>query len=384
MDRPLIKRQTTLTANVVAFCRFLRQKGYTVGPREEADALQALLAIAPFHSPEAMQLCLRAALARTYAQLHTFDELYTQYWRELDKAVDSKLKDGAPEPGQKQKPKRGAQEPSLMNIKNWLQGNTQQEEAEMAAYSAQEALSHKDFSVLAEAEMEEMRQLIARIARALARRESRRRKASPKPLQLDLRRTLRTNMRRGGELLELRYYKPARHKKQIVLLCDVSKSMDLYSRFLIQFMYGLQSAYQHIETFVFSTQLYRATAALRQRDFGQALSELSGRVPGWSGGTRIGESFHAFSNEHANRLLNKQTVVIIMSDGWDTGDTALLGESMKRIHQRAGKVIWLNPLAGSQAYEPETQGMQAAMPYIDVFAPGHNAESLKALQRQLR
>ncbi len=380
MSTPLIQRQTSLSANIVAFCRFLRQKGFTIGPREEADALRALSTLGAFDAPEQLQLCLRATLARTYAQLRVFDELYTQYWRELDKAVDSKLKHAKEKRNQSTR-KTGT--PGLQSIKSWLQGNTSTEEAEMATYSTQEVLSRKDFSLLAEEELSEMAAMIHRIARTLALRESRRRKASNKPLRLDLRRTLRQNMRRGGELLELSHFKPARQKKQIVLLCDVSKSMDLYSRFLLQFVYAFQSNYRRIEAFAFSTQLYRVTPALRQRDFKSALEEVALQVSGWSGGTKIGASLHHFYRQHGNRLLNRQTVVIIMSDGWDTGDIAQLENTMRRIQHKAAKVIWLNPLAGSARYEAKTQGMQAAMPYIDVFAPGHSVESLRQLYHRL-
>jgi uncharacterized protein with von Willebrand factor type A (vWA) domain len=381
-ETELIQRQTSLSANVVAFCRFLRQKGFTIGPQEEADALLALNVLAPFERAERLQLCLKTTLARTYPQLHTFDELYQQYWRELEKAVNSKTKEG-PEKS-KGKGKKGQQQPALQSIKNWLQGNTAEEETEMATYSTHETLGRKDFSLLAEEELQEVAQLIHRIARSLALRESRRRKRTRRAVQLDLKRTLRQNMRRGGELLELAYYKPARHRQKIVLMCDVSKSMDLYSRFLLQFVFTFQQASRRIEAFAFSTQLYRVTGALRQRDFKMALSELAAQVPGWSGGTKIGECLQAFNLDHAGRLLSKQTVVIVLSDGWDTGDAELLGQQMQQIKRRAGKVIWLNPLAGSSAYRPETKGMQAAWPHIDVFAPGHNVESLRKLYAMLK
>ncbi|MCO6491374.1 MAG: VWA domain-containing protein [Phaeodactylibacter sp.] len=378
----LIRRQASLSANIVAFCRFLRQKGYTIGPQEEADALRALEVLAPFGSPGNLQLCLKATLARTLPQQLLFDELYAHYWRELEKAVDSKIKEGAAE--KKTAGKGRQQQPAVQSIKNWLQGSQARETEETAAFSTHEAMGRKDFSAFREDDLWEVTRLIHRIARSLALRQSRRRKRSRRPLQLDLRRTLRLNMRRGGEILDLAYYEPARNKRQVVLLCDVSKSMDLYSRFLIQFVYAFQNACRRIETFVFSTSLYRVTNRLRQRDFGIALEELSGAVPGWSGGTRIGESLHEFCQAYAGRLLNNRTVVIIMSDGWDTGNTELLAESMRAIQRKAARVIWLNPLAGSAGYQPSTLGLQAAMPYIDIFAPAHNVESLRDLYRHLR
>ena len=377
----LIQRQTNLSANIVAFCRFLRQKGYALGPQEEADALRALEALAPFDSQASFQLCLKAALARTLAQQMLFDELYTQYWRELEKAVNSKPKEGAPE---KKPAGPGQQQPKVQSIKNWLQGSQSRETEEMAAFSSHEIASRKDFSTFREDDLWEVTRLIHQIARSLALRQSRRRKRSNCSFQLDLRRTLRLNMRRGGEILDLAFYEPARNKQQIVLLCDVSKSMDLYSRFLIQFVYAFQNACRRIETFVFSTSLYRVTGQLRQRDFATALDELAHAVPGWSGGTRIGESLDVFCRSYAGKLLNNRTIVIIMSDGWDTGNPELLAESMRTIHSKSAKVIWLNPLAGSAGYEPNTLGLQAALPFVDVFAAAHNAESLRDLYRHLR
>lgn len=378
----MIQRQTSLSANIVAFCRFLRQKGYTIGPQEEADVLRALEVLAPFGSPASFQLCLKAILARTLPQQMIFDELYSQYWRELEKAVNSKVKEGAPEKRPADNSRQ--QQPKVQSIKDWLQGKGQKETEEMAAYSAYQVMGRKDFSAVPEDSLWEMARMIRRIARSLALRQSRRRKKANRPLQLDLRRTLRLNMRRGGEILDLAHIEPAQRKQQIVLLCDVSKSMDLYSRFLIQFVYAFQNAYRRIETFVFSTSLYRVSSQLRQRDFGVALGKLADAVPGWSGGTKIGESLHEFCGAYASRMLNKRTIVIIMSDGWDTGDTEMLAESMRIIKSRSAKVIWLNPLAGSAGYEPGTLGLQAAMPYIDVFAAAHNVESLRELHRHLR
>jgi len=376
----IIQRQTSLSANIIAFCRFLRQKGFTIGPQEEADSLLALEALNAFYSPEALQLCLKATLARTRSQQQIFNELYTQYWRELEKAVNSKRKDGAPEQQGRQQKKEGA-----ISIKNWLQGNLQsEEEEELAAYSSHESTLHKDFSAFAEDDLWEVVRLIHRIARSLALRQSRRKKKSNKPLQLDLRRTLRLNLRRGGEILDLAHFKRHRHKHQIVLLCDVSKSMDLYSRFLIQFVYAFQNAYRRIETFVFSAELHRVTTQLQQQEYGEALQNLSDSVPGWSGGTRIGASLDAFNEQYASKLLNNRTILIIMSDGWDTGKPELVAENMQRMQRRVAKVIWLNPLAGSADYEPATQGIQAAMPYIDVFAPVHNVDSLRKLYRYLK
>lgn len=379
--RELITRKTALSGNIIAFCRFLRQHSFGIGPSEEADALLALEIMAPFNDPETFQLTLRTTLCRTLSQQLKFDELYQHYWRELQKAVDSKVVDD--EKSGKQASKNNQQQPALQALKNWLYGNHQsEEEQEMATYSPGATLGKKDFSAFTEDELQEVLRIVQILARSLALKPSRRKEKSKRG-QLDLRRTLRQNMRRGGEILDLAFVKPKQHRQKIVLICDVSRSMDLYSRFLIQFMYAFQTSFRRMETFVFSANLFRITNQLMQRDFKTALDKLSDEIPGWSGGTRIGESLDSFCQNYARKLLNKQTIVLILSDGWDTGDTDLLSDSMKIIQKKAAKVVWLNPLAGSPNYEPTVKGMQAALPYIDVFAAAHNVESLRKVVQML-
>ena len=190
-------------------------------------------------------------------------------------------------------------------------------------------------------------------------------------------------MRRGGEIMELAFKQKRIRKLSLVMICDVSKSMDLYSQFLIQFLYGFQSVYRKIETFVFSTSLHHISEHLRRKKLADTLEQLARDVPDWSGGTRIGASLGQFVEEYGKKFLHDRTVVIILSDGWDTGQPELLEESMQAIHQKVARVVWLNPLAGNPAFEPKVQGMEVAMPYIDLFAPAHNIDSLRRLIRLL-
>jgi uncharacterized protein with von Willebrand factor type A (vWA) domain len=222
--------------------------------------------------------------------------------------------------------------------------------------------------------------LTVQIARRLARRISRRRRPSARRGRLDLRRTLRANVTRG-DLIDLRYRRRKRRKVRLVLLCDVSGSMDLYSRFLLQFLFALQSVFARVETFTFSVHLTRVTEYLRGRSYREVLRRLTA-VRDWSGGTRIGESLAEF-NRQWGRLVDRQTIVIILSDGWDTGDPELRAGELLRIKRRAGRVIWLNPLLGNPSYEPLTRGMAAALPLVDHFAAAHNLAALRALAGSL-
>ncbi len=378
--RDLIQRQTSLTANLLGLFRFLRKQGYRIGPAEEADVLRAIELLEAVKDPELFRAAVKTVVCRSISQKRKFDDLYDQYWKELEKAVDSKVADAPDKNGSQQ----AQNQPSFQALKSWLQGNTQEEKEETASYSAQEAIGQKDFASFSEEELEEILQLIQLIARSLAFQFSRRQKKTHRHSRLDLRRTLRNNLRRGGEIVDLAFRKPPRNKRRILLLCDVSKSMDLYSQFLIQFIYAFQNAYRSIETFVFSTSLHRVSPQLKNESFRAALRELSEQVPDWSGGTQIGQSLHTFCKEYAGRYLNRNTIVLILSDGWDTGDVDKLQDSMKMIHAKAAKVIWLNPLAGNPAFQPTVQGMVAAMPYIDIFASAHNAASLRKIASHLR
>ena len=368
----MINRQGSISDNIVMFCRFLRSKGFAVSTEEEATTLNAL----PFINigqPENFQLALRASLCRSKKQLDIFNELYASFWKELHKSVDAKIKE------EKNKKPVVSQEQQFKSLTSWLSGNRNSETEEMATYSRNENLMQKDFSAIQGDELEELMQSLKALSKQLAARANRRYKNSKGQQLPDLRQTLRKNMRRGGELLDIVYRQPKKNRVRLVMLCDVSRSMELYSAFMLQFMYAFQQVFNRVETFVFSTSLKRITSLLKENNFHDAMEKLGRENSGWSGGTRIGECLEEFSNEFAGNLLNRKTIVIILSDGWDTGDTDFLRKNMENIHARSAKVIWLNPLAGYHAYMPETSGMQAAMPYIDVFAPVHNAETLRRL-----
>ena len=373
----MIQRQTSLSANIIQFCRFLRQKGFTVGVEEEAITLQALQFI-DYTDPSIFRMTIKATLCRTKTQVEEFDSLFNNYWKHLNKAVDTKIKDD-----KSKKPKPVSQQSPFKSLKTWLHGNRNDETEETATYSIQESLSQKDFSSVPGDELDELMKIIKALAKRLAAKKNRRYKFSHKIKMPDLRQTLRKNLRRGGELLELAYRKPKRNRVKLVLLCDTSKSMELYTAFLLQFMYAFQQVYGRMETFTFGTSLKRITTFLKENNFREALHLLEAENNDWAGGTRIGESLDSFIKIYSKKLLDSKTIVIILSDGWDKGNMELLKKSMGAIRARSKKIIWLNPLAGYRSYRPDVVGMQTAMPFIDVFAPVHNAESLRRLGKWL-
>lgn len=373
----MIIRQTSLSANIVQFCRFLRQKNFTIGVEEETLVLQALQFI-DYTDPSTFRLVLQAMLCRSKTQAEEFDTLFNEYWKQIEKAVDSKSKDGS---SKKQPP--GSQPVQFKSLKAWLHGNRNDETEETATYSIQENLSQKDFSAIPGEYIDELMQTIKFLSKRLSAKINRRYKFSHQINMPDLRQTLRKNLRRGGELLELAYRKPKRNRVKLVLLCDVSKSMELYTAFFIQFMYAFQQVYGRMETFTFGTSLKRVTSLLKGKNFREALQLLGAENNNWEGGTRIGESLDSFVKIYSKKMLDSKTIVIILSDGWDKGNMDILKKSMGLIRARSKKIIWLNPLAGFSSYRPDVIGMQTAMPYIDVFAPAHNAESLRRLGKWL-
>ncbi|HXL58736.1 MAG TPA: VWA domain-containing protein, partial [Chitinophagaceae bacterium] len=296
-----ISRQTSLSKNIVQFCRFLRQKGFALSVEEEADALNALQYI-DSSSRDIFRLALKATCCRSKSQLHEFDRLFNEYWKEIDKAVDSKIKTES-------KQVMKSQAVSFKSLKSWLNGNLNEEKEEMASYSMQENLSQKDFASVPDDEVDELMRYIKALSKRLAAHINRRYEKDKRISLPDLRRTLRKNMRRGGELIEIAFHKPKRNRTKLIVLCDVSKSMDLYAAFLLQFMYAFQQVYSGVETFAFSTSLQCITNLLKQNDFTEAMRVLNSQSSSWSGGTRIGESLNSFVKEYSKHVLNKHSIV---------------------------------------------------------------------------
>jgi uncharacterized protein with von Willebrand factor type A (vWA) domain len=243
-------------------------------------------------------------------------------------------------------------------------------------------LREKDFADFTPAELAQAQAMMADLAWDPGYRRTRR-VIPGEGSSLDLRATLRRNLKYGGELLELSHRQPREKRRPLVLICDVSGSMERYTRMLLHFIYTITSEATRPEAFLFATRLTRITRHLHHRSVNQAITEVSRAVPDWAGGTRIGEVIKTFNFSWARRVLRGGPVVLIISDGWDRGEPELLAREMARLHRSCHRLVWLNPLLGSPEYQPLTQGMQAALPHIDDFMPVHNLNSLTALARHL-
>ncbi len=374
-----ISYQTSISSNIVLFCRFLRQKGFSIGVTDSREALLALTYI-DMDNEDDFKQALKSTLAKSKYQLRKFDEYYWEFWDQLSRSADSKIKQ---KPEKKRKPVKSKQE-QFEALKSWLNLIPAEEEKEVAASSDINVLAKKEFGMLDEDELRLAMQLLKKMAKKLTHQQSRLLKKSKKHKKLNIRRTIRRGMRRGCAIDQLQFSERKQRRLRLVLLCDVSRSMELYSKFFVHLIYAFQSQYDKIETFVFSTALHRVSEILDNHDFISAFDIISDRVPQWSGGTTIGHCLQDFDKRFGYSMLDRRTVVMILSDGWDTGDPELMRQTMKSIHKKARKVIWLNPLAGHADFSPDVIGMKAALPYIDVLAPAHNLDSLQKVLHLLR
>ena len=352
-----------------------------VTPSEVIDAIRTADAV-DISDRQEFKTALRSVLTARPEDIALHDATFDEFWRSrMPERVEERGEEGVAS----QDPEAEGEEMPQPQIAEGDEAEADEDEEglDMPLYSPVEVLASRDFSTFVPDEMQEIARAIMVVARKLATRESRRYRSTQRGHAVDLRRTMRRNIKYGGTVVELAKKKRKIRKPKIVLICDVSRSMDTYSKFLLQFIYALQNTLGRVESFVFSTRLTRVTDYFKTSDIFTALDRIAREVPDWSGGTRIGESLKVFNAEWALRTVNKHTIVLIMSDGLDTGDASVLEHEMEQLQRRAARVIWLNPLLGNEDYRPLARGMSAALPHVNLFASAHNLASLQALGKYL-
>jgi len=365
-----------------AFARLLHDAGLEAGPRRLTDATRAL-AFIDLKQQTDFRNALRAVFVSRKEDLPTFEAAFDIFWAPPDPRASAGMI-----PGRSRalplSPERAKVWANALGL-NASQMNREQNPTEFPArssgYSAEELLRHKDFEDMTWAETEQVRRLLEQAPWRVAERRTRRLRPS-RTGRFDLRRSARHAIRSSGELMTLFHRKPRVRRRPLVLICDVSGSMERYSRLLMIFAHAIARR-EDLEAFVFSTRLTRITRLLRQRDLDRALDSVSKGVRDFSGGTRIGDALSDFNRHWARRVLGHGAVVIIISDGWDRGDPAQLTAELVHLRRSAHRLIWLNPLLGSEGYEPLTRGMAAALPYCDDFLAAHNVDALDDLGKLL-
>jgi uncharacterized protein len=365
------------TTRIVEFCRFARDHGLSGGVKETLASVQAVGTVG-LENRETVKLALRAVLCSSKEDWDIFDTLFEDFWRRsrTPDAIGRENESGT---------SRSRRQTTAVELMGQA-GEARSEEGEGKAVTGAtdfERLRRVDFSQVPQNDLRELERLAALLLRRMAWRLSRRLKTLEPRGPVDLRRTIRRSISRGGDPITLSHKGRKLQRARLVILLDVSGSMNAYSLFLVRFAYALEKQFRRVNTFVFSTQLQEITRALREHKLEEALALLSEESTGWAGGTKIGESLREFNARFARKLLSRDTLVMVLSDGWDTGEPLILARELRAIRRRSRLLVWLNPLLGLADYQPVTLGMSAALPFIDIFAPAHNLLSLLELERHL-
>jgi uncharacterized protein with von Willebrand factor type A (vWA) domain len=377
---------TPTAARLVGFVRLLRDNGFRVGVREAMDAGRLARGIDVLKAHE-LRWGLRVLLCSCRADWGLYDELFDAYWRRQGMRRAEVVSEGL-----------GAKAARRLRADGLSSGSsglpeqvTSGDAGDVAGHgdrregaSTADALGAVDLRHINDPdELKLVNALAERLAARMRYRLSRRQRVRSRGRRLDLRTIIHRSIPYGGTPMRLAFRRRRDKPLRLIMLVDVSGSMSLYSTFFVRFIRGVIENFRQADAFVFHTRLVHIGPALRERDVDRAVERMGLLAAGWSGGTRIGESLRAFNRHFAANLLGSRTVVMIVSDGYDTGSPELLGEELARIKRRAHRVVWLNPMIGWRDYEPVAGGMQAALPHVDLFAPAHNLQSLMALEPYL-
>ena len=369
----------TLTDAVAGFCRFVRQRGFIVGVQETLDALR-IARLGTLTDRRVFRSALRALLCTGKDDHDRFDALFDQYWQSGPASVRPVRPKRAVRPVP-----RAQQGIPLLMIGTGNEAVVDDEEGKSTAgASTAERLRKTDFSKVPVHDQEHLEKLALRLFKQMTLRLSRRLRTASRRQQVDLRRTIRRSIARGGAPIDLRYRSRKPRKPRLAILLDVSGSMDQYSFFLLRFIYALQHHFDRVDSFLFSTRLRCINDARKARRLPETLAAMTDTSDAWSSGTRIGACLQTFNTVYSRRVLSKNTLVLIFSDGLDTGEPELLAREVRAIKERAKTLIWLSPLLGMAGYQPLTRGIQTVLPHVDAFLAAHNLESLLTLETHLR
>jgi uncharacterized protein len=368
-----------LIGNLLQFASLLRRSGMEVHTGRAMDAVTALEWVG-VRSRADVRATLRALLVHRHSDLARFDRAFDLFWQ-----VHGENAGGLPLFSLGEGPRLVSRAlPELPVLLEGADGTPSASAVRLAVgvYSAVDVSRTKDFADFTPEEMTRAEALLGRLGWHLGVRRTHRWTPAARGT-IDFRQVLRRNIKHGGELVELPRRARQQKPRPIIVLADISGSMERYSRMLLHFVCGLSRGTRRVESFLFATRLTRVTREAGDQGPAGAVERLSRAAHDWGGGTRIGEALRAFNIGWARRVMRNGPVVIVISDGWDRGDPALLVREIARVRRSCRRLVWLNPLLGSATYEPLTRGMQAALPYVDDFLPAHNLSSLEQLAAHL-
>lgn len=380
-----------VSARLAAFLRTLRDAGFRVGLAEGQDAA-TLMSSGYAARPGLLRAAFKHLFSARKSDWDKFDGLFDAFW--LGRRVRSRSRTmgaapGAGNPSLKSLQDKAAEQGGSQTVTDQLPSSDEAPEGRsgegrMEGASRAENPAEVDFRKLSDPDqVAQAHDAAARLAKAMRTRLTRRDLARRRGYRLDLRRTIHRNISHGGVPITLvkrqRKDKPLR----LVVLLDASGSMSMYTSVFLRFIHGMLDQFREAEAFLFHTRLAYVSDAMKEKDAGRALDRLSIMAQGAGGGTKIGESLQTFNRWHAARVIHSRSCVMIVSDGYETGDAALLGREMAALHRRCRRIVWLNPMMAWEGYAPEARGIKAALPHVDLYAPANSLQSLRALEPYL-
>ena len=379
------KEDRYLLDQIIRFSRKLHDAGIQVNLSNLIDLFNSIKHI-DIANPDDFYATNRATLISNQQDLILFDQIYNAFWygkqinEETNQEPTNKDSDDETRSLEKDQQQEIRQEEQVSNSER--PENTQA--SSLTSYSPNEYLMKKDLALMSPEELEQARSLIAELITIIANIQNRRRKKNHKGHELFFREMFRRNASHGSDGIEILFRKKRIKKTRLILLCDVSGSMEKYSRFLIHIIYVMYQELNQLEVAVFSTHMTVITDCLDSDKIDDSLDKITKMAHDWAGGTDIGQCIQEFNHFLSQKMSTSHTIIVILSDGWDRGNASNMADEMKRLHNYAHKILWLNPLMGHDEYQPLCQGMQTALPYIDYFMPAHNLESFAKLIKQLR
>jgi uncharacterized protein with von Willebrand factor type A (vWA) domain len=371
-EAPVAGHIGAISENVVLFGRILRQAGLAVEPGQTRLFLDALSRIGVARKRD-VHAAGRAIYTRRHEERALFDAAFDLFWRRQGPGAIESL----PRLAERLRPEGRAE--FGVPVEAARSPATTVRPSDVRAPSTADALRQADFATLSGAEARDALRLVDALRVMLPRRPSRRPIVGRRGARLAPRAMLRRSIATGGEVLTWRWRRSVTRPRPVVLICDISGSMERYSRLLLRFAHCLQRSGAPLEVFVFGTRLTRITRQLRVRSGDDAIRRVASHVVDWSGGTRIGESLHQLSRRWVRRTVRSSAIVLLASDGWERGDAALLGREMAILRRSCHRLYWLDPLASRPGFEPATAGLQAALPFVDALVPCASVASLEEL-----
>ena len=382
MIPPRVHSNGAFAGNIVHFAGLLRRAGLPVGPDSVVAASQAL-ALLGVDDRDQVRAGLRALMTQRHESAEIFDQAFDLFWRDpaaMRQAAAMALLDGKPPREQAPSPGNRRIAEAMSEPKQQRPSDDRPPEIEATlGVSEREQLQMMDFEQMSAAQIDNARAAIRRLTLPLDRRRTRRTRPDAGGPHVDLAATLRTSLRRGGEILDLSRRRRVVRPPPLVVLCDISGSMARYAQVLLHFLHAVANSRDRVHVFLFGTRLSNITRQLRNKDPEVAFQMVAASVPDWSGGTRIGESIALFNRRWAKRVLGQGAVALLMTDGLDRDGAQGLSEAMDRLHRSSRRLIWLNPLLRWDGFQPKSQGIRAMLPHVDEFRTIHNLDSLRAL-----